>query len=102
MSDLSDPQMGELRMPDQGDRENSLQYRIRNLITEPIRDALLREVQKYQNQKDAERAALYAELAMLHAEKAAVETAIQRVQARLDGRVQDWRELVDFTQAAQR
>lgn len=65
MSDLSDPQMGELRMP-------------------------------------AERAALFAELAMLHAEKSAVETAIQRVQARLDGRVQDWRELVDFTQAAQR
>lgn len=64
MTDLSDPQMGELRM-------------------------------------HAQRAALFARLANLHAEKAAIETAIQRVQAELDGNAPNWREMVAYTAGVQ-
>lgn len=46
------------------------------------------------------RAQLYAHLATLHAEKAAIETAIQRVQAELDGNAPDWRSMVDFAREA--
>lgn len=65
MTDLSEPQMGELKQ-----------------------------------QPQPRRAALYAQLANLHAEKAAIETAIQRVQAELDGNSPDWRSMVDFKREA--
>lgn len=45
----------------------------------------------------AQRAALYAELATLHADKAAIETRIQRVMAELEGNLPDWRDMVAFT-----
>ena len=62
----------------------------------------LSEPQMGELPRSAERAALFAQLATLHAEKASIDTAIQRVQARLEGKVQDWRELVAYTQGAQR
>jgi len=43
------------------------------------------------------RAALYAELAVLHADKAAIESRIQRVMAELEGNLPDWRDMVAFT-----